>query len=258
MLTLLLGAAFAACTFDATPERLGEALRQAESAYVALDVPEFTRAMTEVDFMVPCLVEPVDPDVAVRLHRIRGLGQFIDGDAAGADASLLAAKRLTPDYRFPEEVLPTGFELRDRYESMAPPGPEGSRRLPRPRSGAELRIDGSVRRELPTTSAALVQVFVDDEATASAYLLPDDPMVPYPGADRRRTALLVSAAATSLGSAVLYGGAWASRDGLSEATDNDDLLRRQRSTNTLVGASSGLAVASAVQVAVALWGERRR
>ncbi len=256
MLWMLPALAHAACTFDATPERLRAALEEAEQAYVSLDVSEFQRAMTEVDFMVPCLVQPVDPEVAVRLHRIRGLGQFIDGDAQGATTSLLAARRLAPDYVFPESVLPKGFELRDLYEGLTP-DPDAVVRMPRP-SGGTLVVDGHHTRERPTESASLVQVFVEGEAHLSSYLPPEAPLPEYPGVHKARNALLWSAAATSVGSAVLYGSAWSARSRLDEATNNDELLARQANTNLLVGGSSALAVGAAVQIGLALWSERRR
>ena len=47
--------ALAACTFTATVDQLATNLGAAEQAYVELDVDGFRRAMTEVDYLVPCL-----------------------------------------------------------------------------------------------------------------------------------------------------------------------------------------------------------
>jgi len=248
--------AHAACTFDAPPERLDRALRAAEAAYVQLQVDAFQTAMTEVDFMVPCLVEPVGREVAVRLHRVRGLGSFIDGDPDAARDSLQAARYLAPAFVFPEEVMPTGFELRDVYEEL-PTQPEATQRLPRPRGG-EVFVNGTPTRERPADAAALVQVFVAGDEPVSTYLSPAEPLPYYPGVDRTRTALLVGAGATSLGAAALYAGAWSAHGRLDRAVDEDDLQARQATTNGLVGAASAAAVASAVQVGLGLFVGRRR
>jgi len=255
-LALVAAPAHAACTFDARPERLDRSLLAAETAYVALDVDAFQTAMTEVDFMVPCMVEPVSADVAVRLHRVRGLGRFIDSDPQGARLSLQAARYLAPDYVFPEEVMPKGFELRDVYEAL-PGEAVATQRLPRARGG-EVFVDGVQVRERPADASALVQVFVAGDDPVSTYLGPTDPLPYYPGVDRTRTALLASAATTSLGAAALYGGAWAAHGRLDRATNEDELQARQAQTNALVGAAGAAAVASAVQVGLALWLGRRR
>ncbi len=118
MLLLFAQLAQAACTFDASAEQLTTNIDAAEKAYVSLDVPEFQRAMTEVDYLLPCLTDPVAPDLAAELHRIRAIGQYVDGHKSVAVlASLRAAKGLEPDCVFPTEVLPEGFELRDQYEA---------------------------------------------------------------------------------------------------------------------------------------------
>jgi len=255
MISFLLGAlAYAACTFDARPDRLDEALQAAEAAYVSLEVAAFQKAMTEVDFMVPCLVAPVAPDVAMRLHRVRGLGRFIDGDPAGAEASLRAARYGAPDYVFPTDVLPEGFELRVLYEEL-PDLPAETLRIPRARGG-EVYVDGVVRRERPADAAALVQVFAGDEPVAR-YVAAGDPLPYYPGVDRTSTALLWSAGGTAVVAAAFYGGAWAAHGALDRAVDEDDLRARQATTNGLVTASAVLTGAALTQAAVALRRRRR-
>jgi hypothetical protein len=249
----LLGLARAACTFSATSEQLATNLSSAEAAYVSLDVPEFQRAMTEVDYLVPCLVEPVSIELAAQLHRIRGLGHYVDGKPEAVESSLRAARLLEPDYRFSTDVLPEGFDLRIQYEAFPVEGELGTN-MPRPRSGS-LVVDGRDTRLRPPT-ATLLQVLSEGRVQQSVYLLPTDPLPEYPGVDRRRTTLLTTGAGTGIAAALLYGASWASRAQLQQAVDTQALQAGTLRTHALLGASSTLFVASGVQVAFALGGKR--
>lgn len=239
------------CTFSASAEDLAIAVQAAEEAYTTLDEELFQRATIEVDFVVPCLDTPVSPELAIQLHRLRGLGSFAAGDTDSATDALEAARALAPDYVFPEEILPIGFELRDRYEAM-PTEPGEARRMPRPRHGA-LWLDGDPARMRPTDHATLFQQ-VDDagQVVQTRYLSPDDPLPHYPGVQKRRTSWLVASGLAALASGTLYGLSWSSRSGLQQVDASwteAQLTQLQRRTNGLFwlsAASGGLAVGGTV------------
>lgn len=253
-----LGFAAADCTFRTSRDELGVALTAAEAAYVTLDVAEFQRATTDVDFVVPCLDALVSTDLAASLHRIRGLGRFADGDPDGALVALRAARVLQPDYVFPEEVLPPGFELRTLYEELDPTPGEG-RKLPKPRGGS-LVFDGRDGRFRPDDTDALYQR-TDRGGTVveTRVLAPSDPTPSYPGVRKRQTAFLASAGVTAVGAGVLYGLAWSSRgtlDDLDASWTEDDLLAVQRRTNSLFGASIAVGALAVGQGVLGLaWSE---
>jgi hypothetical protein len=85
-----------------------------------------------------------------------------------------AARRLEPDHRFDDRLMPEGFDLRVAYEAM-PAAPGEHRPIPKPRHGAIL-VDGRSLRDRPLDAAALMQVVVDGVATDTRYLQPGDPL----------------------------------------------------------------------------------
>ena len=68
-----IASAWAECTFRADLSEVSTALEAAETAYVSLDVA-----------------------TAARLHRLRGLGRFAEGDSAGAVIAMSSAPISTP------------------------------------------------------------------------------------------------------------------------------------------------------------------
>lgn len=246
MLVSLVTAAFAACTFDADSTLLATNIDAAEDAYVSLDVQEFQRAMTEVDYLLPCLTDEVSPSLAASLHRIRAIGQYVDGKPEAVDASLRAAKALEPDFRFSADVLPEGFELRDQYEALPTSGGE-PRKMPRPSGDTQLLVDGAPSRVRPDR-AALLQVTAPEGVLGTHYLLPGDPLPTYPGVERRRTMLLTGALVTGGASLATYGGAWISHARLDRSTTSEDLRRGTVRTHLLMGTSAALLVGSLAQV----------
>jgi hypothetical protein len=258
LLTLWPAAAHAACTFRATPERLREALDSAEAAYVSLDVAEFERAMTEVDFVVPCLEATVDPAIAARLHRMRGLGRFAAGDQEGARESLLAARRIEPTYVFTTDVLPPGFELRQVYEQLPVEAGE-TQRLPRPARDASAWFDGVEARERPVDVPVLWQLRTGD-GVQTRYLEPAEAMPWYPGANRDQLPWLVGSAATGVAAGTLLGLARYNHqlvtnpvDGTERFGDEAALEAQQQRTNVLAAVGVGLGTAAVGELVVALW-----
>ncbi|MBX2798636.1 MAG: hypothetical protein KTR31_13225 [Myxococcales bacterium] len=254
LLLLSSQAAQAACTFEATVEGLDAALANAEQAYVSLDLSAFQNASTEADFLVPCLAEPVQIGTAARLHRLRGLGYFADGDRDAMRASLWTARHLQPQYVFPESMLPVGFELRDLYEDLAADAGE-TKRLSRPREGA-LFFDGQPTRERPLSRAALFQRADGSGAVVhTTYLAPGDEVPWYPGIRTRRTRWLLGSAGVGLAAGVLYGFAWQSFTRINQRDPgwtDADLQRLRTQNNVLFWSSTALAVTSVGGLAVAL------
>lgn len=251
---LLSGPALADCTFRATPDRLSAALDAAERAYVSLDVPSFERAMTEVDFVVPCLEAAADPALSARLHRMRGLGRFAAGDKAGAELSLRAAKALEPQYVFPDDVLPKGFELRDVYEGL-PTEPPPTDALPRPARGAVAWLDGTDAHRRPTNVPVLWQLQDGDSIRETRYLEPTDPTPWYPGANKDQIPWFVGAGITAVAAGATYGVAAALHQPFGPRGDvlptEQAIQGRRTEVNALVLVSTVLAVGAAGELG---WG----
>ncbi|MCB9683642.1 MAG: hypothetical protein H6735_01215 [Alphaproteobacteria bacterium] len=231
--------AWAECTFRAGLSEVTTALDSAELAYVSLDVALFEKATTEVDFVVPCLEAPLDVATAARLHRLRGLGRFAEGDTRGAVLELSTARVLEPAFVFPLEMLPEGFELRVIYEGLPTEASDEVTRLPRPRGGS-LVLDGAVGRDRADDRSVIFQRVEGDAIVQTAVLAPTDPVPWYPGISKRRTVLAVSSLATAAVATGFYAAALQSNSHLSDATSEEELLRRAGVTNVLGGIGLGL------------------
>jgi len=255
MLLTLLGAAWAACTFDQPATALVDAMQRAEAAYADLDVPAFQQATVEVDYLVPCLDAPLPPVEAARLHRLRGIGYHTSQRPADATAALRAARVAAPDWEPPLELFPEGFELRELYLEL-PAAPSATTKVPRP-AGGHLLFDGTATQERPSDTSALVQVVVGEQVTTTAYVLPDEPLPAYRGATAPRDRWLVAGIGTVVTGGVLYGLAAATSAQRFDATDADELASVQRCTNTLVVASGAVTALSAVPFGIA-WRVGRR
>lgn len=255
MFVALIGAAWAACTFDQPVTALVDAMERAETAYAAVDVEAFQQATVEVDYLVPCLDAPLARDDVARLHRLRGIGYHTAKREQDLVAAFRAARAAAPNFTPSMELFPEGFVLRDRYQDQPAetrPGP----RLPRPAKG-ELMVDGVAARSRPVDAAALVQVVVAGDVVSSSYLLPDDVLPPYRGSSAHRDRWLLAGGATLLASGVLYGLAASSSAGRFDAADGAELQAVQNRTNGLVVASGVVAVGAAVPFGLA-WRAGRR
>ncbi|MCA9489474.1 MAG: hypothetical protein KC621_06110 [Myxococcales bacterium] len=239
MMIWWIASAWAECTFRADLSEVSTALEAAETAYVSLDVALFEKATTEVDFVVPCLDAPLDVATAARLHRLRGLGRFAEGDSEGAVIELTAARALEPAFVFPVEMLPEGFELRLIYEGLPAAPSDQVARLPRPRGG-RLVLDGSEGRDRAEDRSVIFQRIEDDAVVQTTVLAPTDPIPWYPGISKRRTVLAVSSLATAAVATGFYAAALQSNSHLTDATSEEDLVRRAGVTNVLGGIGLGL------------------
>lgn len=249
-----IASAWAECTFRAGGADVSRALDAAERAYVTLDLELFEKATTEVDFVVPCLEAMLDVATAARLHRLRALGRFADGDRDGALLELTAAKVLEPTYVFPLDVLPEGFELRLLYEGVDPAAGGEVVRLPRPRAGS-LVLDGSATRSRPVDRPVVFQRLEGGEVVQTQMLAASDPVPWYPGLSQRRTILAVSSLATAAVATGFYVAAVQTDARLDAAANEEDLRARARTADLLGGVGLGLyAVAGAGGVAAVVVG----
>jgi hypothetical protein len=168
--------------------QLEGAVDSAQLAFTRMDAGAF-RAASDVAFAgVECLAEPVPRATAARLHRLRGLRAFVDGDDPGARAAFSAARAADPAYRFPAALLPTDHPARALFDE-ATLGLEHRSFVPRPTTGA-LQFDGAPAGSRPSTRATVMVVLDGQGRVArSAYLWPDDPLPPYASGGSTGTAL---------------------------------------------------------------------
>jgi hypothetical protein len=256
---------------------LGSSLRtaaeEAQAAFGATKVPEFQAAIAQLDALVPCLMEPVDPELAALVHRMRGLGAFIERDQDRARQAFAAARVLEPDYSWPEELIPWGHPLLGMYQAQSVDD-AAFETVPPPGSGW-VYMDGRPSEPRPIEWPTILQVSDAEGAVQlSSYLWPgdslpeysvdlvtstvvpapvptqtDEPALPVTVAATSTTvrtgprpALLAAAGGAAVASGVLYALAARSQDQYWDpATPHADLDVARGRTNGLVLASAGAA-----------------
>lgn len=247
--SVLPSAAAATCPDEAGADVLRDDLRAAEAAYTELDVDGFTRSVDAAAILLPCLEEPIGPDLAAWYHRVFGIRLYVARDGGRAAEALAAARILDPDHTFSEDLLPIGHPIRSRYEAVDPESGL-TRRVAEPLSG-QLLFDGIPGRERPSDRSTIVQL-VDEagEITATSYAFTTDPLPPYAAKAMPRRgpfkpnipSLVVAGSATAVALG-LYGGALASEAAFKRTgvdRDLEDLERLRRQTNGLVWSSVGV------------------
>lgn len=263
MLTWFLATALAApCPDGLSAQTIDAALFDAESAIGQLQSDRFLTETEDLTLTVACLREPIDASFAAHVHRVVGMRAFIGRQGEDVTGAFSAARAADPTYVWPETILPEGHGLRDQLREA--PTLDAVRPLPRPRAGV-LRFDGVEGLERPTDRPTVMQVLdADGEVVATGWLHPTDALLPYDarrpvlpplptGPRRVRSSLLVAAVTGTVASAGLYG--WAAAgpsQGFEKASDLDEILSAQRSTNTLVtlSAVSGSVAVSSLTAAL--------
>lgn len=275
ILLALLGSALAACEQTSDNAALDRGVNAAIQAFTAMEDADFTSARKAVLAAVPCLSEPLKPEVAAAVHRIRGLNAFLADDSLTAQLYFAAARSIDPSYRFPESVAPEGHPLQQDYLALDTSA-DRTESLPELREGSYF-VNGRRTRERSTSYPALFQlVDAQDRVVSTAFLsagadLPVDaalfasktpapapnPQPTSPEKTRRRGpsvplligAGVLGAAAGGLvvGNRLSYRGYNNHYAGLDATSSQDDLDRYDRlrgTTNLLAFTAAGAGVAA--------------
>jgi hypothetical protein len=267
VLALSLFAAAAAAP-AACPERLAVAaldtnLREAESAWGAMDVQRFNGVMDSVAIALPCLDAVVTPSLASRYHLLQGLRLYAAGEERRAVLAFAAARWSDRSTTISVTLVPEGHAIHELFASLPIDGAD-TERLPPPR-GVRLVLDGTERSARPRDWPTLFQIADSDVETV--YLLPGGPTPVYPAIDPPVDALpfihskpqlvfLGTGLAAAAVSGVFYALAGSSAHTFEEdhpSWDRADLEAQQARTNTWVAASGvagGVAVGGMVLGAI--------
>lgn len=283
-LWLLASLAQAACPTALSAEALDRKFEAAESAWAALDGAGFKDQTDALSLDLPCVDAKLSAALAARYHRLVGLRSFSDGDNALALGAFKAARAADPGYAFPEGLVPPGHAIRELYGQ--PLGKAETAKVPRPSVGWVVvdGIDADVY--VPSRPTVFQHLTEDGAPITSLYRLPGDPWPEYPGsfvvsvavpravpvpapalepvaakpprkgsAWPARITLGVVGLGAGIGAAVVYGQASASAKAFDEGQPDwtlKDLQDQRTKTNTLVGASAGLAALGLTSLTVAV------
>lgn len=240
-------AAAPSCPAPRRAAELTETLDGALGAYADLDLDAFALRVDQVDIVLPCLGDVVEPRLAAHYHRIDALRLHTAGTEGDAlDAALLAARAVAPEFAFDDATLPPNDAFRHRYDAVEVDR-QRTRTAPAPRE-VTLVFDGVPTRERPIDRATLVQVL--DPAGAvlqTVHLLPGDPLPPYETIPRLRRRLTASAGVEAGIAAALLGTSVVLASGFHEPgrdVDLDQLARERAAINALFWSSVGFGAAA--------------
>jgi len=249
---LWLAIAFA-CDTPTTTGDVRKALDAAEGAFAGADLDGFSSARDTTRQAVTCLGEPLPSGLAAELHRMEGLAAFFAEEAERAPQAFASARRLEPDYRFPEEQVPPGNPLLDVYFTADPFSPPAVS-VPEPAEGS-LRFDGKEALSRPMSGPTVMQLLDGSGSLAqTTYLWPGQPLPAYAQADgveaepepvkaSLKRPLLIGAAGAAVASGALFAANVAVHNAYDDATDLDTLDRVR-------GLNNGLSVGSGVTLAL--------
>lgn len=270
---LWLAAAYAACDKPTDNAALARGVDAAIEAFQSMEDANFASAREAVIQAVPCLAEPIKPEVAAAVHRIRGLNAFLADDSLTGQLYFAAARSIDPSYRFPEDVAPEGHPLQQDYLALDTSADQ-IELLPELTTGS-LFVNGRRTRERSKSYPILFQlVDADDNVLSTAFLdagsaLPVDAalIAPVEGAGsgpsagstkknkkRPNLPLLITSAALgaaagglAVGNRLSYGSYNTYYSGLGanpSPADIDGYDRRRGTTNLLGFTATGVGVAA--------------
>lgn len=243
MILAWLAAAFAAECKDPIPlDELERSLTAAEDAFVDFDDTGFRDKVNVISgVLLPCVGDPVPPELARRTHTVIGLHFMAMADEENAALSIQAAHAVDPTAEIDRRLFPAGHPAEAWWidQSLA----EKSRKVPEPKFGS-VAFDGTHTRTRMSELPQVFQLFDESgRARATQYLAPRQPLPSYSAVPRQRNVLIGCSAGSAAGALAMLAGSWATRSSLirsaQDTTTTADTLDGKRST------MNGLAVGSA-------------
>jgi hypothetical protein len=175
---MVAGAAQADCDAPMTQTQLAAIAWEARSAFEAMDQAKFVDQMSQLNQMIPCLGEVIEPMGASTIHLLMGLDSFGQKDLEGATLAFAAARSASSGYQMPESVAPAGHPLHAAFATIPVDNPETQEVSLS--TGMTLYVDGKESTARPAAWPALVQLTRADGTTQhTVYLSASDPI---PGA----------------------------------------------------------------------------
>ena len=180
LLSLLVPLAHAACT-PSTSTALTLRVDEAMGAMEQLDQAAFVTAETALLADLTCIGETVPRSLAAGIHRVVGIGLYLQHDTDGAGRAFAAARTIEPAWRFPSSIAPAGHPLLTAWEAR-PVAALASLPLPAPARG-DVLLDGRSARSRAAELPVIFQRTGEDGSIAQTlYLGPMDPVPSYEAA----------------------------------------------------------------------------
>ncbi len=257
LLLLWISLAAAECPEPTSRLDLERALARLDKAFAEIDTESLRQAQAQVDAVIPCLQEELDPSLSASLHRGRALFELDANNRAAAEQAFSAARAIEPSHQLRADIA-TDTVL----QVYLARDPANGRTAPLPLAAqGRVELDGSPADKRPLERPVVFQ-HIDDKGAiqTTAYLLPGEPLPTYLAKDSEkrakiRRALLISGASGLGTSAVCLGSAALIRSGPfatleAQTADGPSLQETQRAerltslNHTLAGGGSAIGLLS--------------
>jgi len=178
ILAALIPAAMAQpCAEALEPRAVVAPTRAAREAFATADGETFHAALSTMDGVIPCLMQPLSAELSARVHTSLALAAYLEGNeekTIGAFQAALAADPSTEVGSWLPEMHPMHLQFHLAFRlDPAPPS------LLKVRIGDEIWIDGRPRDALITSQPAIVQLRRDGALLAGDLWHPGDPLPPW-------------------------------------------------------------------------------
>ncbi len=252
-------AAHASCEEPGERSTVLLSVAKAEQAFHQMDIDGFHAARDQALTELPCLVDPLQPADAARIHVLGALDAFTRNDETAAVNALRSVLRADPTYALPAELVPEGHALRLQLEVAATIADSAPRSLPDPSDGA-LLVDGNEATVAPADRPFILQLRQqsgDIQVTSYVQSRGPLPLWATPAPAPRELGLVVeappptparpwgwvgAAGASAVAAGALWGMNARSRAAfMSEDTPYEDLEGLRSRTNTTAGIAIGTA-----------------
>ena len=183
ILCLFPHAVSAAC--PSTSAELATVIDRTLDAYQAHEVDLVARLEERVRYLLDCLGEPIDPDVAASYYRIEGLFAFLGRDTEQAISFFQYAQLIDSTFSFSEDLVPFGHPIRKYYDEARGRPPFGVVQVDLPR-GMKMYIDGRHTAMRPTERAVIMQLLTNGDNVEWSGLLRANSDLPFAILDHRK------------------------------------------------------------------------
>lgn len=263
LLVAVASAATSTCEEPVSTSQLHRVVEVARTAWVVMDRGSFEAATAERRDALPCLAEPVEPELAIELHLHEALAWSLERRSDLSQGAFRAILALQPSWELPLELAPERHRLREDFEEARTGTQAPTRRPFAPPGDGSLLVDGVPAEDVPVDRPFVVQMLDREGAVVRTHyftpgseaadglawfgydgepqgLAPVDPA----GVGSRRAPLLFGG---SLGMGLVAGGLYAAGAVRAQAMERgelpcEDLPEAQGQVNGLVGAAAGVGV----------------
>lgn len=246
----------AGCELQARAVLTGS-LDAADRAWAALDGDALDASMETVRAQVPCLTEPVDLALAIRVHRAHARHAWTTYNPDLSTRGWLAVRDLSDPWTAADEAdVPEDHPVRQLWKDRR----AWTSTLDESPPGGWI-VDGTLGEVVPMDRAFLLQALERDGTVAYSawHVSPSDvPQSPWRIARVRRMRVrgsIVAGALALAGGAALGGAALTYNHMAKPTTDDDDMLALRNRAHVLTAAGLGGVGAGALTAGV-LWGVR--